>query len=105
MYYNCVHVHVCIGTYVMIIASQVSIHRILGQLWPVTVCMYARTHTHTHTHTQVEYMAEGFLEKNKDTLPDMLVDLVKVSSLRLIRALFRRPSSGSQLRKSIMRKR
>ena len=50
-------------------------------------------------------MAEGFLEKNKDTLPDTLVDAVKTSSKRLVRTLFRRASEGSMLRKSTLRKR
>ena len=50
-------------------------------------------------------MAEGFLEKNKDTLPDTLVDTVKNSSMRLLRTLFRRPPSDSTLRRSTLRKR
>lgn len=54
---------------------------------------------------QVKYVAEGFLEKNKDTLPDTLVDAVKNSSMRLLRTLFRRSSSGSMLRRSTLRKR
>ena len=57
--------------------------------------------------TQVKYVAEGFLEKNKDTLPDTLVDAVKTSSMRLVRTLFRRSLDGGQLqlKKSMMRKR
>lgn len=54
---------------------------------------------------QVKYVAEGFLEKNKDTLPDTLVDAVKNSSMRLLRTLFRRSSSDSMLRRSTLRKR
>ena len=57
------------------------------------------------TALQVKYVAEGFLEKNKDTLPDTLVDAVKTSSKRLVRTLFRRASEGSMLRKSTLRKR
>jgi myosin heavy subunit len=55
----------------------------------------------------VKYVAEGFLEKNKDSLPDTLMDTVKSSSMRLVRTLFRRADGrgGSQLRRSTMRKR
>ena len=53
---------------------------------------------------QVKYVAEGFLEKNKDSLPDTLLDSVKDSSMRLMRTLFRRTSNGSMLRRSILRK-
>ena len=54
----------------------------------------------------MDYEIEGFLEKNKDSLPDAVVAAVKFSSLRLIRTLFMRPpGAASQLRKSIMKKR
>ncbi len=51
---------------------------------------------------------EGFLERNKDSLPDSVVEAVKLSSLRLVRTLFVRRSEqpvGSQIRKSAMPKR
>lgn len=57
---------------------------------------------------QVEYQAEGFLEKNKDSLPDSIVSAVKYSSISLIRTLFLRRSehsTGNNLRKSILIKR
>ena len=60
------------------------------------------------TTMQVEYESEGFLEKNKDALPDAVVEALRFSSLRLLRTLFTRdPCSytGSQLKKSVLRKR
>lgn len=54
----------------------------------------------------VMYSVEGFLEKNKDSLPETLVDAVKYGNVRLLRALFRRPANpNSVLKKSVMKKR
>lgn len=54
----------------------------------------------------VLYRAQSFLEKNKDSLPDTLVGVVKYCNVKLIGTLFRRPANpSSELRKSILRKR
>ena len=55
---------------------------------------------------QVRYEAEGFLDRNKDSLPDPVVTSLKYSSVRLVRTLFtRHPNySGSQLRHSFLAK-
>ena len=37
---------------------------------------------------QVEYCAEGFLDKNRDSLPETVQAVLKFSGLRLVRALF-----------------
>ena len=56
------------------------------------------------------YEIEGILEKNKDSLPDTVVDALRFTSLRLLGALFTPQSSGGggrtdQLRKSFLKKR
>lgn len=58
--------------------------------------------------TQVQYKVSGFLEKNKDSLPESVVGAVKYSSIRLIRTLFMRGSehtTGSNIRKNALLKR
>ena len=58
---------------------------------------------------QVTYEIEGFLEKNRDSLPDTVVDALRQTTLRLLAALFSSAQSSSprrdQLRKSFLRKR
>lgn len=57
---------------------------------------------------QVEYKADGFLDKNKDSLPDSVVETLRSSGLRLTRTLFLRQSeqpAASQIKKSALPKR
>ena len=61
---------------------------------------------------QVTYEIEGFIEKNRDSLPEPVADALRFTSLRLLGILFT-PSDGGggagsradQLRKSFLRKR
>ncbi len=58
--------------------------------------------------SQVEYKADGFLDKNKDSLPDPVVETLRSSDLRLIRTLFIRQSeqpAASQIKKTALPKR
>ncbi len=86
--------------------------------------MHVHVHVHVHVHAvcdvrvwvqvptlillQVEYQADGFLDKNKDSLPDSVVDTLRSSALRLPRTLFVRQSeqpAASQIKKSALPKR
>jgi len=59
-----------------------------------------------HYAGSVLYKAPGFVEKNKDSLPDMLVEAVKYGKVKLVSMLFRRSANpSSELKKSVLRKR
>ena len=61
--------------------------------------------------SQVTYEIEGFLEKNKDSLPEPVVDALRFTSLQLLGVLFKASGGGGgrdradHLRKSFLRKR
>ena len=59
------------------------------------------------TFLKVKYEVDGFLEKNKDLLPDQVVTVLRFSDMRLVWSLFssQQNTSTNQLRKSMMRKR
>ena len=66
---------------------------------------------------QVNYEIEGFIEKNRDSLPEPVEDALRLTSLQLLGILFTSSgrggggggggggSRGDQLRKSFLRKR
>uniref|UniRef100_A0A8C5MY75 Myosin VC n=1 Tax=Leptobrachium leishanense TaxID=445787 RepID=A0A8C5MY75_9ANUR len=48
-----------------------------------------------HFADKVEYQCDGFLEKNRDTVYDVLVDLLKTSKLQLCANFFQDPSANA----------
>ena len=95
--------------------------KLLSTCIHVTTCIRVLTSSYRAVHAclscdcQVTYDIDGFLEKNRDSLPDMVAEALRVSSLRLLGTLFSPRSGGGgggggggrgdQLRKSFLRKR